>query len=142
MFLIRWSASESEASRSIYLKALQESDLTLNPVGMNSECYRIYEAMAYGSVPVVEDVMTPGQCGNSALSHNAPLRLLKEHGAPVIFLADWDELPKLIRREQLLSQQDILDRRKNLIRWYKKFKERMKNRFTSIIQEKFFNVLE
>lgn len=46
----------------MYQYALSLSDLTLNPVGMNTECYRIYEAMAHGSVPVVEDKTTPGLC--------------------------------------------------------------------------------
>lgn len=59
----RWLPQETDETREDYTTALSQSDLTLNPVGMNSECYRIYEAMAFGSIPVIEDVMTPGQCG-------------------------------------------------------------------------------
>jgi hypothetical protein len=58
--------------------------------------FRIYEAMAYGSVPVIEDVMTPGECGVSPASKMYPLRLLKELEAPVIYVKNWaTDLPKV-----------------------------------------------
>ncbi|XP_043349985.1 ribitol-5-phosphate xylosyltransferase 1 isoform X5 [Dermochelys coriacea] len=55
----QWQPQETNESFRIYQDALLQSDLTLCPVGVNTECYRIYEACSYGSVPVVEDVMTP-----------------------------------------------------------------------------------
>ena len=58
---------ETQESRQEYYHALLHSDFTLNPVGKNTECYRVYEAMSYGSVPIVENRMTPGNCGNNSL---------------------------------------------------------------------------
>ncbi|KYO47700.1 transmembrane protein 5 isoform A [Alligator mississippiensis] len=55
----QWQPQETNESFKNYQDALLQSDLTLCPVGVNTECYRIYEACSYGSVPVVEDVMTP-----------------------------------------------------------------------------------
>ena len=56
---------ETEESMSEYVQVIRQSDLTLNPVGLNVECYRIYEAMALGSVPVVEDRATSHTCAGS-----------------------------------------------------------------------------
>lgn len=65
LLLCRWQAGESEDSLNFYLDILKSSDLTLCPVGFNSESYRIYEAMSVGSIPVIEDKTTPGQCDSS-----------------------------------------------------------------------------
>ncbi|KAJ7418872.1 transmembrane protein 5 [Willisornis vidua] len=54
-----WQPQETNESFKNYQDALLHSDLTLCPVGINTECYRIYEACSYGSLPVIEDVMTP-----------------------------------------------------------------------------------
>ena len=57
-------AEESKEGLSSYLHILRSSDLTLCPVGMNSESYRIYEAMSLGSVPVIEDVVVNVNCSS------------------------------------------------------------------------------
>ena len=119
-----------------YVRTLVHSDLTLNPVGMNTECYRIYEAMSLGSVPVVEDVMTPGQCGRSRQS---PLRLLKQYNAPIIYVKDWKDLNVILENEKQLSPAQIIRRRTDLLRWYENFKSKMRDRFVRIIQQQFFN---
>eukprot|EP00069_Balaena_mysticetus_P009113 bmy_19964T0 len=51
----QWQPQETNESLKNYQDALLQSDLTLCPAGVNTECYRIYEACSYGSVPVVED---------------------------------------------------------------------------------------
>ena len=57
-----------------YQDALANSQYTLSPAGMNTECYRWYEAAALGSTPIIEDVTKPEQCGRPATA------LLKEYG--------------------------------------------------------------
>ncbi|XP_069100893.1 ribitol-5-phosphate xylosyltransferase 1-like [Argopecten irradians] len=135
-----WLPNESIDSRDTYLRALAQSDLTLNPVGVNTECYRIYEAMSYGSIPVIEDVMTPGQCGSSPTSSSVPLRLLKEENAPVIFIKDWRELKDLLDRESTLSLEYKAKRRKELILWYENFKLKMRDKFVKVLEERFFHI--
>ncbi|XP_010881646.1 ribitol-5-phosphate xylosyltransferase 1 [Esox lucius] len=130
-----WLPQETAESLRWYQTALAQSDLTLCPVGINTECYRIYEACAYGSVPVVEDVLTPGGCSSAQRS---PLRLLKAAGAPFIFLKDWRELPGLLQKERAMSQDERTERRRRLLEWYTSFRLQMKDRFTEVLEEAFF----
>ncbi|GAB1603355.1 ribitol-5-phosphate xylosyltransferase 1-like [Argonauta hians] len=133
-----WSPKETEDSREDYLRSLAQSDLTLSPVGVNSECYRIYEALSYGSLPVVEDVMTSGNCGHSVSSKNIPLRLLKQNKAPFIYIKHWSELPALLEKEAAMSQVQKANRRRHFIQWYEDFKSRMRDVLVRTLQEKFF----
>ncbi|KAL7401836.1 hypothetical protein ABVT39_005234 [Epinephelus coioides] len=131
----KWLPQETSDSLRRYQTALAQSELTLCPVGINTECYRIYEACSYGSVPVVEDVLTPGTC---AAGPSSPLRLLKAAGAPFIFISDWKELPAILERERGMSQEQRVDRRRRLLEWYASFRQQMKERFTEVIEETFF----
>ncbi|XP_043404499.1 ribitol-5-phosphate xylosyltransferase 1 isoform X7 [Chelonia mydas] len=133
----QWQPQETNESFRIYQDALLQSDLTLCPVGVNTECYRIYEACSYGSVPVVEDVMTPGKCGNSSIYHSAPLQLLKTMGAPFIFIKNWEGLPAVLEKEKNMSLQEKIQRRKKLIEWYRHFKAQMRDKFINILENSF-----
>ncbi|XP_044279032.1 ribitol-5-phosphate xylosyltransferase 1 isoform X2 [Varanus komodoensis] len=132
-----WWPQETNESLRNYQDALLQSDLTLCPLGVNTECYRIYEACSFGSIPVVEDVMTPGDCGNSSVYHSAPLQLLKTMGAPFIFIKNWKELPAVLEKEQIMSLQQKIQRRKKLMEWYRQFKSQMKQKFISALENSF-----
>ncbi|KAM5173118.1 ribitol-5-phosphate xylosyltransferase 1 [Mantella aurantiaca] len=133
----QWQPQETNESFKSYSDALLQSDLTLSPVGINTECYRIYEACSYGSVPVIEDVMTPGNCGNSSVPNNTPLRLLKLFGAPFIFLKSWKELPSIINKEKNMSLQEKIQRRKLILEWYRQFKLKLQRKFTETLEKTF-----
>ncbi|XP_066114336.1 ribitol-5-phosphate xylosyltransferase 1 isoform X1 [Saccopteryx bilineata] len=133
----QWQPQETNESLKNYQEALLQSDLTLCPVGVNTECYRIYEACSYGSVPVVEDVMTAGSCGNASVYHSAPLQLLKSMDAPFIFIKNWKELPALLEKEKTIILQEKIHRRKMLLNWYQHFKTELKMRFTNILESSF-----
>ncbi|KAF6340408.1 ribitol xylosyltransferase 1 [Rhinolophus ferrumequinum] len=132
-----WQPQETNESLKNYQEALLQSDLTLCPVGVNTECYRIYEACSYGSIPVVEDIMTAGSCGNTSVSHNAPLQLLKSMDAPFIFIKNWKELPAVLEKEKTIILQEKIQRRKMLLHWYQRFKTELKMRFTNILESSF-----
>uniref|UniRef100_H3BH37 Ribitol xylosyltransferase 1 n=1 Tax=Latimeria chalumnae TaxID=7897 RepID=H3BH37_LATCH len=134
----QWLPKEKHESLRRYQDALLQSDLTLCPVGINTECYRIYEACSYGSVPVIEDVMTPGNCGNSSVSHRTPLQLLKIMHAPFIYLKNWKELPAVLEKEKSMTLQEKVQRRKDLIEWYKWFRVQMKQMFVNITEMSLF----
>ncbi|XP_059152233.1 ribitol-5-phosphate xylosyltransferase 1-like [Physella acuta] len=151
---MEWLPQETDETRTEYIQVLSNSDLTLNPAGINTECYRIYESMALGSVPVLEDVMTPGRCGHvtagvSSLSgapgkarkiFPAPLRLLKEFEAPVLYVKNWTtDLGPLLQREASLSDLDRSKRREELVHWYSQFRSSMRDRLVSVISDKFFS---
>ncbi|XP_074395905.1 ribitol-5-phosphate xylosyltransferase 1 isoform X4 [Zonotrichia albicollis] len=133
----QWQPQETNESFKNYQDALLQSDLTLCPVGINTECYRIYEACSYGSLPVVEDVMTPGDCGNSSAYHSAPLQLLKTMGAPFIFIKNWKELPAILEKEKKMSLQEKIQRRKKLLEWYRNFKAWMRQKFINTLENSF-----
>ena len=101
---------------------------------MNTECYRIYEACSYGSVPVIEDVVTAGHCWKG---NESPLQLLKKFKAPFIYVKDWNELPIIIAKEKNLTHNDVVKRRKKVLLWYKMFKETMRDKFVENIQQNF-----
>ncbi|KAM9073309.1 ribitol-5-phosphate xylosyltransferase 1 [Megaptera novaeangliae] len=133
----QWQPQETNESLKNYQDALLQSDLTLCPAGVNTECYRIYEACSYGSVPVVEDVMTAGSCANSSVYHNAPLQLLKSMNAPFIFIKNWKELPAILEKEKTIILQEKIQRRKRLLQWYQYFKAELKMRFINIVESSF-----
>ncbi|KAG5845170.1 hypothetical protein ANANG_G00135990 [Anguilla anguilla] len=108
----QWVPTETAESLRRYRAALAQSDLTLCPVGVNPECYRVYEACSYGSVPVVEDVGTAG--------------------------GDWAELPALLERERRMTPEEKAERRRRLLEWYGTFRMRMRDRFTQALEETFF----
>lgn len=130
----KWWDKETEDSMSTYHDVLKNSDLTLCPVGVNSESYRIYEAMSYGSVPVLEDVMTPGRCGRNA---GAPYSLLKKYKAPVIFIKQWTELPRLLKHEKSLLMSELIERRKKILDWYDMFRYKMREDFLTVTKNTF-----
>nr|XP_045008689.1 ribitol-5-phosphate xylosyltransferase 1 [Jaculus jaculus] len=133
----QWQPQETNESLNNYQDALLQSDLTLCPAGVNTECYRIYEACSFGSIPVVEDVMTVGRCGNASVHHRAPLHLLKSMGAPFIFIKKWTELPSILEKEKITSLQEKIQRRKMLLQWYQHFKTELKVKFTNILETSF-----
>lgn len=130
----RWTEGESTESIKNYLNALKNSDYTLNPVGLNSECYRIYEAMSVGSTPVIENVVTPGSCSRGK---DSPLRLLKKYNAPVVYVNDWSNIMDIIRDQLNISQQDLMNQRIRILNWYTEFKRKMKHQFHRVVKSKF-----
>ncbi|EDQ90626.1 uncharacterized protein MONBRDRAFT_16245 [Monosiga brevicollis MX1] len=120
-----WQPNESSESRQQYTQALLTSDYTLAPAGLNTECYRWYEAAAAGSIPIVEDVTQPPTCGRD------PLALMKEHGAPFIYIKTWSELPELLARLQQRPPAELVAHRRRLVEWYEGFRLAMRYRFCS-----------
>ncbi|XP_068242067.1 ribitol-5-phosphate xylosyltransferase 1-like isoform X1 [Palaemon carinicauda] len=122
-----WLPNETPESMKDYVESLLQSDLTLCPAGMNTETYRVYEALSAGSTPVIEDVTTPGSCDAK------PWRLLKKHGPPVIWVKSWEQLPKILAKEKRYSKQYKALRRLRVSQWYEWFKLKMRDRFISIV---------
>ncbi|GAV03003.1 hypothetical protein RvY_13494 [Ramazzottius varieornatus] len=127
-----WPEKETEASAQEYVTSLRETDMVLSPLGMNAECYRIYEALAMGALPVIEDQRSPGSC-------DVPYRLLKEHNVPALFVSDWDELPTLFEYLSSLSQTEIVDQRRKLVQWYHMFLEKMRDKLVSVVSDNFIH---
>lgn len=135
-----WQGKETKESMLLYQEILKDSDLTLCPVGLNSESYRIYEAMSYGSVPVLEDVMTTGQCGEAGETKTRPVTaftLLKRHNAPVIYIKDWNELLNILKQEANLTPKEKMERRTRILDWYNLFRYKMRETFSNVLKHSF-----
>lgn len=131
----KWTPLETGESLNFYIDALLKSDLTLNPVGLNTECYRIYEALSLGSIPVVEDIVTPGTCDRQY--SNSPLRLLKKYNAPLILIKTWKDLHKVLTEESQRTLGHKVERRLAAVQWYADFKKKMKHELVNVISKKF-----
>ncbi|RXG55933.1 hypothetical protein Avbf_11558 [Armadillidium vulgare] len=102
----QWQSHETPESSTAYTGILLHSDLTLCPAGINTETYRVYEALAAGSIPVVEDTPSKGSCDKAI-----GWRLLKEMKAPVIWTEDWNDLDRLLRRESQMKLKEKVSSR-------------------------------
>ena len=120
------------------MEALKLSELTLSPIGLNHECYRILEAVEYGSVPVIElntDHLRKRKC---SCDRQRPLRLFQELNAPFIYVHNWTEqLPSILHSQLALSEADKAKQRIALIKWYHRFRIVLRNRLVSVIGDSF-----
>lgn len=110
----RWT--EQLNSRA-YVDALSGSVFTLSPAGHNPECYRLFEAVEAGSIPVVVE-------GDPAAARGGRCKDSLHHwrDAPVVRLDSWDDLFPTV--ERLMQDGEALDRRQmDLLVWYE---ERMR----------------
>ena len=91
-----------------YMKVLLNSIFTLAPAGHNPECFRLYEAVESGSIPIV--VQTEHHACKDSLHY--------WRDSPIIFLQKWDDLFPTI--ENLLEDMAALNQRQaDLQKWYK-----------------------
>ena len=130
-----WQPQETQGSLFDYIQALKLSDITISPAGLNAECYRIYEALECGSVPLVEDSTVSSGCD----SKTGPLRLLKKYKAPILRVKNWTEIDYLLEKEKRMTLREKGVRREKLINWYSSFKQTLKKSFVKVVITKFFN---
>lgn len=105
---------------------------------MNHECYRIYEAFSYLSLPILEENLAHVAGKRSNCDHQSAYRLLKEFDAPVRFVSNWTrDLGAILEDEMKRTSEERLKRRIRLFNWYEKFKDSMRSRFVNVIKEKF-----
>uniref|UniRef100_A0A7S1T9J1 RXYLT1 C-terminal domain-containing protein n=1 Tax=Compsopogon caeruleus TaxID=31354 RepID=A0A7S1T9J1_9RHOD len=96
---------------STYASVLGDSKFTLSPFGHNPECFRLYEAIEAGSIPITiidDDEYVDGACQDP---------LADFRGSPIIMLPSWAALPDFLESEA--SRDDKLGEvQKALTTWY------------------------
>uniref|UniRef100_A0A7S2YJN5 RXYLT1 C-terminal domain-containing protein n=1 Tax=Entomoneis paludosa TaxID=265537 RepID=A0A7S2YJN5_9STRA len=105
--------SNEHVSAVDYAQLLGNSMFTLSPTGHNPECFRIFEALEAGSIPVLalDDEYEQHKCRQS-------LGLYRD--APMVWLKSWNEWPETL--EKLMEDRSALDdRQEALQRWYQAF---------------------
>ena len=123
-----------------YAYALRNSEITLSPRGSAAECYRTFEALEFGSLPLISDTVQEKCKEHAAPGYEkttAPYRLFKLYDAPVMYLKNWTELPGMISDFEALSDQERTERRKKLFSWYGEFKMRLQRKVVEDVKRFF-----
>ncbi|KAL7542073.1 hypothetical protein ACHAXR_011503 [Thalassiosira sp. AJA248-18] len=96
-----------------YTKIVLDSIFTLSPAGHNPECYRMFEAVEAGSIPILLKInLNPkGRC-IGALHH--------WYDAPIVILESWDDLYPTV--EKLMKNLEALDKMQTKLHtWYDEY---------------------
>ena len=108
-----------------YMQALLDSTFTLAPSGHNPECFRLYEAVETGSIPVIS-------LGKDYSRHSCKDSLIHWLDSPIIVLDDWNNaIPTL---QKLMSDPEALDQRQAELRsWYDQYMRNTVREFESFL---------
>ena len=105
--------SNDSVDSTTYMQVLLDSVFTLAPAGHNPECFRLYEAVEAGSIPVIslDTDYKQHKCKDS-LSHWLD--------SPIVIVESWSEvIPTL---QKLLEEPEVLDMRQADLRaWYNQY---------------------
>lgn len=107
--------AEGQLNPHSYTEVLLDSVFTLAPAGHNPECYRMYEAVEAGSIPVFvkDDLYITEQ----NMAHPCREALYHWYDAPILVLDSWDELYPSV--ESLMNDLAALDEiQTKLTIWY------------------------
>ncbi|KAL7534906.1 hypothetical protein ACHAXR_006151 [Thalassiosira sp. AJA248-18] len=97
-----------------YMNALLDSVFTLSPAGGNPECYRMFEAVEAGSIPILvkSDLYNEVHQCKGVLHH--------WYDAPILVLESWDDLYTTV--ESVMGDLDALDEMQRKLRtWYDEY---------------------
>uniref|UniRef100_A0A7S1XBJ5 RXYLT1 C-terminal domain-containing protein n=1 Tax=Compsopogon caeruleus TaxID=31354 RepID=A0A7S1XBJ5_9RHOD len=99
-----------------YTNILHNSVFTLSPVGHHPECFRMYEAMDAGSIPIIalDETYQKKDCKDG-------LYPMIQEGAPFPFLRTWDELPSFLEKWVKARPSEIDELQKRITDWYEKY---------------------
>jgi len=110
---------------STYMQVLLESTFTLAPSGHNPECFRLYEAVEAGSIPVIS-------LDKHYRDHECKDSLFHWLDSPIVIVESWNEvIPTL---QKLLEEPEALDvRQENLLAWYDQYMRSAVTKFESFL---------
>ena len=124
----RWAVSANDPhteqlNTNDYMEVLLDSVFTLSPAGHHPECFRMYEAVEAGSIPVFTHADLHGAVhpqpahAKKGRAHPCKDALSHWYDAPIVVLDTWDDLYPTI--EKLLEDPEGLDEmQENLRSWY------------------------
>ena len=120
------SNSTEQLNTDEYMRVVLDSVFTLSPAGHNPECFRMFEAVEAGSIPILthDDLygsrhptltrkyrIVPHPCANA---------LLHWYGAPIVVLDSWDDLYPTVER-LLADPAGLDDLQRRLRHWYDEY---------------------
>jgi len=101
-----------------YMEVLLDSVFTLAPAGHNPECFRLFEAVEAGSIPV----LVKGDLHKKSSFHNSQCKEALHHwyDAPMLVLDSWRDLFPTV--ERLMGDHEALDEMQVKLRtWYDEY---------------------
>ena len=129
----KWSANPNSASNSLvdttaYMRTLLDSTFTLSPACHNPECFRLYEAVEAGSIPIIS-------LDKEYRRHACKDSLFHWIDSPIVIVESWSELFPTLQR--MLANPEELDKRQEDLRaWYKQhMRSAVKNFETFLLSE-------
>lgn len=125
-------ADENKLNPQTYMEVVLDSIFTLSPAGHNPECFRMFEAIEAGSIPVLvkEELYSPmnGECVEP-LHH--------WYDAPILVLESWDDLFPTVER-LLLGDLLALDKMQiDLKAWYDGYMRKIVRDFEEFLMQPF-----
>ena len=129
----RWTGMFQKIGNKItaqtYVEVVLDSIFTLSPAGHNPECFRLFEAVEAGSIPVlVKDDLY------STYSAYCAEPLYHWRDAPIVVLDSWDEVYPTV--ERLLGDITALDMMQNdLGVWYDGYMRKIVREFEDFMLE-------
>ncbi len=118
---------ENKLNPHSYTEVLLDSIFTLSPAGHNPECFRMFEAVEAGSIPVmVKDDLFASASGACL----EPLQHWRD--APILVVDSWDDLyPTVVR---LLGDKVALDKvQRDLRAWYEGYMRKIVRDFEDFL---------
>ena len=112
-----------------FVEVVLDSIFTLSPAGHNPECFRLFEAVEAGSIPVlVKDDLY------STMNGNCLEPLYHWRDAPIVVLDSWEEVYPTV--ERLMGDITALDMMQNDLRvWYDGYMRKMVREFEDFMME-------
>jgi hypothetical protein len=94
-----------------YRNTLLASSFTLAPVGTADDCFRFWESIEAGSIPIFVRRVAP-----SYKDYNCPdaFEDVLATNPPIVLLSTWDELPAFVKK---VKESEIEDMRQRLSTW-------------------------
>ena len=109
-----------------YMCVVLDSVFTLSPTGHNPECFRMFEAIEAGSIPILTRDDLHGSRHPTLtrkhrdISHPCANALLHWYGAPIVVLDSWDDLYPTVER-LLADPAGLDDLQRRLRHWYDEY---------------------
>lgn len=125
------SPKSEQLHTDLYIEVLLDSVFTLAPAGHNPECYRLFEAVEAGSIPVL---VKNDLYSKQRSQYECTESLHHWYDAPILVLDSWDELFPTV--EKLMGNLEALDEMQiNLHMWYDDYMRKVVGDFEEFMVE-------
>ncbi len=119
------SNSTEQLNTDEYMRVVLDSVFTLSPAGHNPECFRMFEAVEAGSIPILthDDLhgsRHPTRFLYRVVPHPCANALLHWYEAPIVVLDSWDDLYPTVER-LLADPAGLDDLQRRLRHWYDEY---------------------